>query len=132
MELKQLKPDRFDEVIYDKSEACLVIFSRKSCHVCQEVVPMLAEISEKYEGKFSFYRVDVEEDKDLFTRFSLKGVPQILFFRNGEYIGKLAGKVKENEVENKIDELLATTIKVVDKHPSTRKKGLMRWLNRNK
>jgi thioredoxin 1 len=106
MSLQQLNSSRFEEIIYDDCEPCLVIFSRKDCHVCKEVVPMLEEMQPQYDGKFGFFYVDVEEDKDLFQRFSLKGVPQILFFNNGEYQGKLAGKVEEENVEEKITEVL--------------------------
>ncbi|MGC7870701.1 thioredoxin family protein [Desulfosporosinus sp. SYSU MS00001] len=106
MSLQQLNSNSFEEIIYDDCESCLVIFSRKDCHVCKEVVPMLDELKPQYEGKFGFFYVDVEEDKNLFQRFSLKGVPQILFFANGEYQGKLAGKVEEEAVEDKIAEVL--------------------------
>lgn len=54
--------------------------------VCQEVHPILDEIEEEYKDKdFGFYHVDVEDEKDLFNRFSLKGVPQVLFFNDGEF-----------------------------------------------
>lgn len=106
MSLQQLKPNSFEEIIYDNCEPCLVIFSRKNCHVCKEVVPMLEELQPQYEGKFGFYYVDVEEDKNLYQRFSLKGVPQIVFFKDGEYKGKLAGEVEDEEVEEKIATVL--------------------------
>lgn len=106
MSLPQLNSSRFEEIIYDNCEPCLVIFSRKACHVCKEVVPMLEELQPQYKGKFGFYYVDVEEDKNLFQRFSLKGVPQILFFNEGEYQGKLAGNVEEEKIEDKIAEIL--------------------------
>ncbi|WP_425800994.1 thioredoxin family protein [Desulfitobacterium sp. Sab5] len=103
MALKQLDSTSFEEIIYDNSEACLVIFSRKTCHVCQGVVPVLEELQLKYESKFGFYYVDVEENKSLLQRFSLKAVPQILFFKDGEYQAKLTGKVEEEQVEEKIE-----------------------------
>ncbi|TGE39353.1 thioredoxin [Desulfosporosinus fructosivorans] len=106
MSLEKLNSGRFEEVIYDKGEPCLVIFSRKSCHVCQGVVPVLEDLQPQFEGKFSFYYVDVEEDKALYQRFSLKGVPQILFFKDGEYQGKLASKVEEEDVKEKITDVL--------------------------
>lgn len=106
MNLDQLNGSKFEEIIYDNGEPCLVVFSRKSCHVCKEVVPALEELKPNYEGKFGFYYVDVEETVALYQRFSLKGVPQILFFKDGEYHGKLAGKVEDEEVEEKIDTLL--------------------------
>jgi thioredoxin 1 len=106
MSLEKLNAEQFEKVIYDNEEKCLVIFSRKTCHVCQGVIPILEDMKQQYEGKFGFYYVDVEEDKDLFQRFSLKGVPQILFFKEGEYQGKLAGAVEEEQVIDKIAEVL--------------------------
>ena len=106
MSLQQLNSSRFEEIIYDNCEPCLVVFSRKDCPVCKEVVPMLEELEPQYEGKFGFYYVDVEEDKNLYQRFSLKGVPQVLFFNDGEYQGKSAGNVEEETIEEKIEEIL--------------------------
>ncbi|MBQ2776711.1 MAG: thioredoxin family protein [Peptococcaceae bacterium] len=105
--MKELNGATFEEIIYDEGQPCLVIFSRKSCHVCQEVHPIIDEIEKQYEGKdFGFYHVDVEDEKDLFNRFSLKGVPQVLFFNDGEFLGKFAGKKEEEEYIAKIEEII--------------------------
>lgn len=106
MSLPKLNTPTFEEKIYDHGEKCLVIFSRKSCHVCKEVVPVLEELASNYEGEIGFYYVDVEDDKDLYQSFSLKGVPQILFFNEGEYLGKLTGEVDEEDIQEKITEIL--------------------------
>lgn len=106
MALQSLDPDTFAERVYDHEEACLVVFSRDNCHVCQSVIPLLEDLAPEYEGKFGFYHVDVEEHKSLFQSFSLKGVPQILFFYEGAYQGKMAGQIEEEELEEKIAEIL--------------------------
>ncbi|ACL19868.1 Thioredoxin domain protein [Desulfitobacterium hafniense DCB-2] len=106
MPIQQLDFDSFEEIIYDEGEPCLVVYSRKSCHVCKEVVPEIEELAPKYKGEFGFYYVDVEEDQALFQRFSLKGVPQILFFNDGEYKGKMAGKAEGDQIEEKIAEVM--------------------------
>ncbi len=106
MQLKSLNGESFEDVIYNGGRPCVVVFSRQNCHVCQEVVPMVEEISEKYIDKCGFYHVDVEEEKDLFKKFSLKGVPQILLFKDGEYQGKKAGLVEEEVLTEIIDEML--------------------------
>lgn len=106
MSLQQLDSNAFEEIIYDNGEPCLVIFSRKNCHVCNEVVPMLEELQPQYAGKFGFYYVDVEEDKNLTQRFSLRGVPSVVFFNEGELQGKLAGNVEEEAIAEKISDVL--------------------------
>lgn len=108
MSLQQLSATSFEENIYDNGEACLVVFSKKGCHVCQEVIPVLEDLHLKYLGKFAFYNVDVEKNKSLFQRFSLKGVPQILFFNGGDFQGKLAGKVDDEQIEEKIKEIIGS------------------------
>jgi thioredoxin 1 len=108
MPLKQLTAISLEEIVYDNGDPCLVIFSRKNCHVCKQVVPGLERLRPKYEGKFDFYYVDVEEDASLQQRFSLKGVPQILYFKDGDFKGRQAGKVSDEQIEEKIASVMET------------------------
>ena len=105
--METLNAVEFQEKVYDEGETCLVLFSRRDCHVCQEVHPMLEDIASDYgdEG-FGFYHVDVDDQKDLFQRMALKGVPQVLFFRDGEMVGRLSGKQDEEAYIEKIDGIL--------------------------
>ena len=107
MSLQPLNADSFEEIIYDKGDPCLVLFSRKDCHVCKRVIPVLEELQPNYEDKFGFYCVDIEENTKLFQQFSLKGVPQVLYFSGGEFHGKQVGLVDEDAVEEKIASILA-------------------------
>ena len=100
---EKLNTSKFEEIVYDKESPCLVIFYRKACHVCKDVIPTLEELEPRFEGHCDFYAVDVEEEKSLFNRFQLKSIPQLLFFNKGEYQGKLAGLVG----------IIAATINVV-------------------
>ncbi len=105
--LKKLDSDEFEKIVYEKETPCLVVFMRKTCHVCEEVVPVLEEMEDSQKDKCSFYAVDAEEQKNLFNRFSLKSIPQILFFNKGDYSAKLAGQVEEEAIEAKIAEVFA-------------------------
>ena len=105
--MQELTAAEFQEKVYDDGEACLVLFSRSDCPVCQEVHPLLEEIASDYEGEeIGFYHVDVDQQKDLFRTMALKGVPQALFFRDGEMLCRLAGKQDEDAYIDKIEELL--------------------------
>lgn len=107
--MKKIDSSEFEQYVYDDCQPCLVMFTRKTCHVCQQVHPKIEELSEDetYRDKFWFYEVDVEEQPELFQRFSLKGVPQVLFFDNGEYVAKFAGEKATEECEEKIESIIA-------------------------
>lgn len=104
--MKALDQNSFDEVIYDECTPCLVIFTRKSCHVCQSVKPKLAELEEDYGTDFGFYSVDVEEQPRLFQRFGLKGVPHVMFFKDGEFTARLSGEKAIEAYEEQIKSIL--------------------------
>ena len=104
--MKELNQEAFDEIVYDECEPCLVVFSRKDCHVCQAVKPKLAELEEDYGDRFGFYMVDVEAQPKLFQRFGLKGVPQVMFFQEGAFTAKLAGEKDLEAYEDQITQIL--------------------------
>lgn len=106
LSLPHIDSNDFDEIIYDNAEPSLIIFSRENCNICKGMVLVLEELQEKYNGIYNFYYVDVEKQMNLFQRFSLQGVPQILFFKDGAYQGKLAGHVIDEKVEEKIAEVV--------------------------
>ena len=39
----------------------------------------MEELSEKYEGKVKFYKVDVDEEKELASAFGIESIPTIYF-----------------------------------------------------
>ena len=78
--MKKLNSRAFEEYIENDGETCLVIFSRKSCHVCQGVHAVLEDLEGDYKGKMPFYEVDVEEEAALFEKMMMKGVPQVVIF----------------------------------------------------
>ena len=105
--MEQLNEVEFQERVYDDGEPCLVLFSRKDCHVCQEVHPVLEGLAEEYADQdFGFYNIDVDEQRDLFQKMALKGVPQVLFFKDGELVARIAGSQDEDKYMEKIDEIL--------------------------
>lgn len=103
--MESLNRVAFQEIVEGDGEPCLVIFSRKSCHVCQAVHGKLDNLEKEYTD-VPFYEVDVEAEPELQNKFSLKGVPHVLFFRDGEVLDRLTGNHDEDEYADKIEELL--------------------------
>lgn len=104
--MEKLNHAAFEELVLDEEQPCLVLFSRKDCHVCQAVHPVLEDLEPDYEADISFYHVDVEEEPGLFQKYGGKGVPQVLSFQDGEVVQRLAGQHDEDEYIEQIEGLL--------------------------
>jgi len=88
-EIEHLDLQTFREKIFDyensqeweyKGELPAIIdFYADWCGPCQMVAPIMAELSEEYEGKIKIYKIDTEDQRDLAGIFGIRSIPAILF-----------------------------------------------------
>lgn len=104
--MDSLTQENFEEEI-KKTGLNLVIFVNPGCQVCELVYPNVEEVQNLYQNALRTFKVDAKKEKDLMAQFSLKGVPQVLFFKDGKYLGKMAGPQDVADYAQKVDELLA-------------------------
>ena len=70
------------------------------------IAPIIAKLAEKYDGKISVGKCDVEECEELAAEFGIRNIPTILFFKNGEVVDKVVGAVSEAKLDEKFQALL--------------------------
>jgi len=49
------------------------------CGPCKMVAPIVEELSQEYEGKVNFYKIDTEDQQELAAAFGIQSIPSILF-----------------------------------------------------
>ena len=49
-----------------------------------------------------FYKVDIDEEMDLASRFGVMSVPTLLYFKRGEIVNKTVGLISPADLENAI------------------------------
>lgn len=103
--MEKLSAAEFDELVLEEERPSIVMFSRKTCHVCQAVHPIIEGLEADY-PKVSFYLIDVEESTGVFQKYGGKGVPQVISFQHGEMIKRLAGEHEEDEYVEQIEEIM--------------------------
>ncbi|KAL5537756.1 hypothetical protein UlMin_044669 [Ulmus minor] len=70
-------------------------FSTKWCKACKTIAPTYSEIADKY-SSILFLTVDVDELKELSTKWDIKATPTFFFFKGGRSVDKLEGANKED------------------------------------
>ena len=94
------------ETLKSGSQPLVVDFWATWCGPCRMVAPIIAKLAEKYDGKITVGKCDVEENEDLAQEFGIRNIPTILFFKNGEVVDKLVGAVAEARLDEKFQALL--------------------------
>jgi thioredoxin 1 len=74
---------------------------------CRILAPIVDELAQEYTGKVDFVKVNVDENPATPTRYSIRGIPTLLFFRGGEVAGMVVGAAPKRELKKHLDALLA-------------------------
>lgn len=65
--------------VYKGDKPCIVDFYATWCGPCSKAAPILESLAAKYKGKVIFYRVNVDEEKELAGLFNVSSIPAFLF-----------------------------------------------------
>ena len=57
----------------------LLDFHAQWCGPCKMLTPILEELDEEYDGKIDIYKVDIADELDIATMFSVMSVPTLVF-----------------------------------------------------
>jgi len=94
-----------DEVL--KAEGLVVVdFWSPKCEPCKELMPHVAKLAEKYQGKAKFCKLDTAANRRLAISQKVLGLPTIAFYKNGNKVAELTQDVSVEDIEAKLVELL--------------------------
>lgn len=76
------------------------------CGPCRAIAPVIEELATEYDGRVVIGKYNVDEDTELSEKFSVRNIPTLLFFKNGQLIDKQVGASKKQDIAAKIESLL--------------------------
>ena len=98
-----LKQEDFNEVL--KSEKlCVVDFSAVWCGPCRMMEPVLEDTSENLSKFCNFYKVDIDSNEELASKFGIMYVPTFIVMKNGVEVSRTSGYLDSEKFENFISE----------------------------
>jgi thioredoxin 1 len=102
---KEFTESNFDELLQSNT-VVVADFWAEWCGPCRMITPIIEELSSSYEGKALIGKVNVDDQNELATKFGIRNIPTVLFFKNGEIADKQIGAAPKNVFEEKINALL--------------------------
>ena len=95
----------FKEVLANNA-VVVVDFGAAWCGPCKSLQPVIDKIATAYEGRAAVGKIDIEENDDLATKYAIRNIPTVLFFKNGEVVDKMVGAAPKAAYEEKLKSLL--------------------------
>ncbi len=96
----------FEEEVIKSDLPVLLDLWAPWCRPCLMVAPVVEKLAEKYNGRFKFCRLNVDENPQTAAKYQIMSIPTLLFFKGGKVADTVIGAVPEQALQPKIEGLL--------------------------
>jgi thioredoxin 1 len=97
----------FDQEVLQSEQPVLVDFWATWCGPCKAIGPIVEGVAATYAGKLKVIKVNVDENGATPSRYGIRGIPALLFFKGGKVTDQIVGFVPQDVIDEKIQRLLA-------------------------
>jgi thioredoxin 1 len=104
--LVTLTDANFEKLVIQADKPVLVDFWAEWCGPCRVIGPLVNEIAEDYKDKIVVGKLDVDSNPEVSTKYGIRNIPTVLFFKNGQVADKQVGAVPKGNLVKKVEALL--------------------------
>ena len=76
------------------------------CGPCRVLGPTIDEVANEFAGRVIVAKCNVDDCEEIAVKYGIRNVPSVLFFKNGEIVGRTAGLVSKADIVARIGNLL--------------------------
>ena len=91
----------FESEVEKHDGLTVVDFWATWCGPCRMIAPILDQLAVEYQGKVKVTKLDVDSNIKTASRFNVRSIPTILFFKDGKLVDQVVGAVPKPTLENK-------------------------------
>lgn len=92
-----LTEKNFDSVV--GSGVTLVDFWATWCGPCKMQAPIIDQLGDQYQGKFTVAKLDVDQNPSIAARYGVMSIPTLIVYRDGEEVARRVGVQSLQELE---------------------------------
>lgn len=77
------------------------------CGPCRQLDPIIHKLEEEKDKNYIVGSVDIDINSVISTRYGIRNIPTILFFKEGQLVDKIVGNTSELQLREKITAVLS-------------------------
>lgn len=104
-ELTSVTNETFEAEVLKSDKAVVVDFWAEWCGPCKALAPILEEISTEVQANAKVVKVNVDQAGELAQQYGIRGIPTLIFFKDGEVKSTLVGNQPKAEILKNINDI---------------------------
>jgi len=104
---KTLTSENFPTEVLAADRPVLVDFWAGWCGPCRAMAPTLDALAERFEGRATIGKVEIDENPEVSEAHGIRSVPTLVVFQNGQEVKRFVGVTSANELGQALEGALA-------------------------
>ena len=96
--IKNCNENDFENEVLKSNRPVIVDFWAEWCGPCKMLTPILEELSNEMKNEINVVKVNLDENQDLAMKYSIRSIPTLLLFKEGNLIDTKVGLLPKNEI----------------------------------
>ena len=101
-----IQGSRFQDEVVKADAPVVVDFYADWCGPCKIIEPVIHKLSEEYQGRVKFVKVDTDANQELAMQFGIMSIPTVMFFLQGKVEDIVIGAVPSSVLKSKVESLV--------------------------
>ncbi|MDH5510142.1 MAG: thioredoxin [Nitrospinota bacterium] len=94
----------FEQSVLKADKLTIVDFWAEWCAPCRMIAPTLEELAGEYPDNLSIGKLNVDENAQTATKYGIRSIPTLLFFKDGSVLKQVVGVRSKAELKQVIDQ----------------------------
>ena len=104
--VKYVTSNELEQILAESKTPVFCDFWATWCGPCRMLAPVFEEISDQYDGKAVFVKIDIDENEDSAIKYGITSIPNVIAFKDGKAVANSLGFVPAQVLENFVKENL--------------------------
>lgn len=98
----ELSDPDFQSFVAKADLPLMVDFYSPTCGPCKAIAPLIQSMSKEYFGKVIVAKINTSDNPGTAMHYKIRGVPSLLFFKNGALVDQVVGAPPETQLRQKL------------------------------
>jgi thioredoxin 1 len=104
--IMEIDDGNFEAEVLQADKPVMVDFWAPWCGPCKAIAPLVEDLAGAFGKKVKFAKCNVDNSPVTPSKYGIKAIPTLIFFKNGDVVEQITGMVAKSKLEEALNKVI--------------------------